>query len=61
MVAKTGETVETAKVPDVQVSGKVPAELYEVLENHRWEQRLSKSRIVADALAEYAKARKLLG
>ena len=42
------------------VSAAVPNELHEAIESHRWANRMSKAKVVEEALREWAEKRGLL-
>lgn len=49
-----------AKTKGVQVSATIPADLHAVLEDHRWDVRMTFTELVGHALKEYALAQKLI-
>lgn len=47
-------------LPNVTISGAVPAVLSEAVEGHRWAERMSRADVVKEALTEWAEKRELL-
>jgi hypothetical protein len=50
---------ETTQVPSTNttVSAKLPDDLFTFIENYRWDNRLTKTQVVIDALDEWAKGK----
>lgn len=56
-VTEAGEAASDAKR---MVSAAVPNDLHEAIESHRWANRMSKAKVVEEALREWAEKRGLL-